>query len=142
MGYMGVLAIGFVVFREQAVMLFVGSEYEPEEIAQLVSLGSKLMIVAALFQLFDALGIVLSGALRGAGDTLWPGLVSAAIAWILIVGGGWTVMTLAPQWRSLGPWIAAGVYIIVLGLVMTWRFHRGAWRRIDLLTTPAGVDPA
>ena len=40
---------------------------------------------------------------------------------------------LLPELTSIGPWIAGGVYVCVLGLLMAWRFESGAWRKIDLL---------
>ncbi|GAF70461.1 unnamed protein product, partial [marine sediment metagenome] len=36
------------------------------------------------------------------------------------------------------PWIAASAYVIVLGMVMAWRFEGGAWQQIDLLGRGAG----
>ena len=40
-----------------------------------------------------------------------------------------------PELESVGPWIAAALYIIVLGLTMARRFEKGRWRSIRL------VDP-
>jgi len=86
------------------------------------------------------MAIVLMGALRGAGDTIWPGVVSAIEAWTLIVLAGYVIAKGAPSLGSLGPWIAASVYIIAMGLTMLARFRFGPWRKIDLLkatTVPA-----
>jgi MATE family multidrug resistance protein len=100
---------------------------------RIVRIGGNVMICAAAFQLFDALGIVYIGALRGAGDTRWPMAVSIACSWAVFVGGGIAVVNLLPQLTSLGPWLAASGYIILLGALLAWRFESGAWRRIDLL---------
>ena len=91
------------------------------------------MICAAVFQLFDAAGIVFNGALRGAGDTRWPMIAAVALSLSVLVGGGWCMVKFLPQLTSLGPYIAATVYIIILGSAMAWRFESGHWRRIDLL---------
>lgn len=132
MMYMGALAVGFVIFRDQAVRLFISEQTPPEQIDTMLIVGRRVMIVAAVFQVFDAMAIVLMGGLRGAGDTIWPGVVSAIEAWGLIVVGGLLAAELAPQWGSLGPWIAAGVYIIAMGLTMLFRFTLGPWRSIRL----------
>jgi MATE family multidrug resistance protein len=101
-----------------------------------VSIGMSLMVAAALFQVFDAVGIVFASALRGAGDTFWPGVLTVALSWGLIVGGGWALVRLAPGLGALGPWIAASAYITVLGVVLALRWQRGAWRAIRVLETP------
>ena len=83
---------------------------------------------AAFFQTLDAVGIVYIGALRGAGDTLIPGLATVVFSWLFIVFGGWLAIELLPHLTSLGPWLAATAYITALGIAMAWRFESGAWR--------------
>jgi hypothetical protein len=57
-------------------------------------------------------------------------------SWVFMVGGGVLMIALWPGLESLGPWIAAAVYIIVYGLTMQWRFAAGRWRSIRLLDEP------
>lgn len=131
--YMGVLGALFVIFREPAVRFFISDEYSPEEMAEVLRVGKRVLIISATFQIFDAMGIILTGALRGAGDTVWPGVVAAVLGWIFIVGLGALFVWQAPQMGSLGPWIAAAGYLIALGVTMAWRFKRGPWRSIRLV---------
>jgi len=138
MTYMGLCAIGFVLFRHQLVEFFLwlnkDSTPEAQAIAEQVRvIGARLLICAAVFQLFDALAITMSGALSGAGDTVWPGIVTIACSWIFIVGLGVTLSYAWPSLESLGPWIGAAVYIIVIGLLMYWRWQSDHWRSINLL---------
>jgi MATE family multidrug resistance protein len=133
MAYMTVCAVTFVLFRRELIGLFVGGDASPEQAARIIQIGATLMICAAIFQTCDALGIVYTGALRGAGDTVWPGMATMVMSWVFIVGLGWGLVMLRPQWESLGPWIGAAVYIIVYAGVMTWRFETGRWRCINLL---------
>ena len=95
------------------------------------------MICAAVFQTMDAFGITYTGALRGAGDTVWPGLVTIVYSWVFIVAGGWSIAVLWPGLESVGPWIAAAFYVLIFGVTMWWRFESGRWRKIRLLVTPA-----
>jgi MATE family multidrug resistance protein len=98
------------------------------------------MVCAAVFQTFDAVGIAYTGALRGAGDTLVPGIATIVLSWGVIVGLGAWLVSAYPSLSSTGPWIAASAYIILYGAVVAWRFERGAWRTIRLLEpTPAAV---
>jgi MATE family multidrug resistance protein len=102
-------------------------------VARIIEVGAQLMICAAVFQIFDAVGIIYTGALRGAGDTLWPGLVTMGLAWSCIVGLGWWLAVSQPQWGAVGPWIGASAYIAAVGVALAWRFERGTWRSIRLL---------
>lgn len=97
------------------------------------------MIAAAVFQLFDAIAITMSGALRGAGDTVWPGVVTIVLSWVCIVGGGHLAIALVPHWGSMGPWVGASAYIILLGVFLLARFLAGNWKRIDLLSRSASA---
>ena len=118
-----------MIFREPMVRLFtIASVNDGESAQRVVELGSQIMICAAIFQAFDAVGIVYTGALRGAGDTFWPGVITISLSWSLIVGGGVWIAYAYPQLGSVGPWIGSTVYIIVLGVAMVWRFERGPWR--------------
>jgi MATE family multidrug resistance protein len=125
------------VFRTSLVGVFVG-EGDPATATQVIEIGSRLMICAAVFQTFDAVGIVYTGALRGAGDTLVPGVATIVLSWGLIVGLGAWLTWRQPVLASVGPWIGASVYIVVYGLWMGFRFERGAWRRIRLLEPATG----
>jgi MATE family multidrug resistance protein len=113
--------------------IFVSADMPEEQKQEFIAIGAKMLILVAIFQTIDALGIVYSGALRGAGDTVWPGIVTAVYSWVFIVGGGWIAVTYFEELGSIGPWIAAAVYIILIGLTMAVRFERGGWRSIDLL---------
>jgi MATE family multidrug resistance protein len=144
MAYMGLCGLAFVLFRREMMELFVtttplageAARISPERI---VSIGEGLLVCAAVFQLFDALGIVFVGALRGAGDTRWPMIATFVLSWLFIVGGGFAATVYVPELTSLGPWIAASAFIIVLGVLMARRFNSGAWQRIDLLGRDAAA---
>ena len=139
--YMGLCGLAFWIFREEMVRFFVTvlpaepgqMEQTAEMVEEIVRIGGWMMICAALFQLFDAVGITYISALRGAGDTLAPMIFVICTSWTLVVGGGYLAVKVLPQLGSLGPWIAGSLYVAVLGVLMAWRFESGAWRKIDLL---------
>lgn len=131
--YMGSCAVAFVVFRHAMIRLFVDENTAPADAEFVVSLGAKMLIAAATFQLFDAIAMTLSGALRGAGDTVVPGIVTVVLSWTCIVLGGNLLVRYAPSLESVGPWIAASSYIACLCVFFLVRFVSGRWMRIDLL---------
>ena len=100
------------------------------------AIATQVFIFILLCQAFDALNVIFIGALRGAGDTLWPGAVQIGLAYGLGLGGSALVARLAPQWGSFGPWATASAYIAVLGMVMWGRFLGGRWRTMTVVETP------
>lgn len=134
-GYMGLCGLAFVLFRGPLVSLFIEQGTPADQAAELIRLGSLMLVATACFQLFDAVAMVMSGALRGAGDTVFPGLATVAASWLIIVGGGLAITTLAPQIESLGAWIAAALYIFSLCVILLGRFLTGKWKSIKLVDT-------
>lgn len=142
--YMGLCAVLFVLFREQLVALFLDENLDQQTKDLILGLGSTIMIVAAVFQIFDAMAIAISGALRGAGDTFWPGAATTVLAWTCIVAGGHVALHFFTELQATGPWIGAAVYIILLGLFLVHRFFKGDWksrRVLDESRVTAHVDP-
>jgi MATE family multidrug resistance protein len=141
MVYMGLCGLAFYLFRHPMVEFFVRIDTsalaDGRQAAalteQIVRVGGDIMLCAAVFQLFDAVGIIYIGALRGAGDTYWPMFMTILLSWGLVVGGGAAAVKLAPQMTSIGPWIATSLYVVVLGMVVAWRFESGPWQKIHLL---------
>ena len=124
--WMTTCAIGFAIFRHDLAAVFLDS---PDAIA----IAATLFLFAAVFQTLDALGTVYIAALRGAGDTLVPGIATVILAWTVIVGGGFLMVAVRPDLASKGPWLAATAYIVLLGVFVTVRFERGGWRSRRLL---------
>lgn len=140
MTYMGLCGLMFVIFRRPLVEFFIEPGTSGADKAELVRLGGQMLIAAACFQLFDAAAMVLSGALRGAGDTVFPGVATVISSWIIIVAGGLVMTWVFPGLQSIGPWITAALYIATLGVILLLRFLSGRWMLIDLLGH-ASVEP-
>ncbi len=133
MVYMGLCGLAFLLFRRPMIGLFLEDGADPAIAAEVIRIGSVFLVATATFQLFDAIAMVLGGSLRGAGDTIVPGVVTVVLSWALIVGGGELLVRQAPGLGSLGPWIAAAAYIIALSLFFLGRFAGGRWRSIRLI---------
>jgi len=123
--YVGLIGVCFFVFRE-AIMTFWSSD------DKVIETGAKMLILAAVYQIFQAVRTIYSGSLRGAGDTLWPAAVSALAAVVILGLGGIFVVEFLPVLGALGPWTAATVSIIAVALANRWRFKSNSWMQIDL----------
>jgi len=128
MAYMTIMGLIFAVFGADLIRAIFSQEPE------LIRLGHKLLILAALFQAFDAINIICMGALRGAGDTrymMWLTLVMAYLLFLplalfcaFVMNGG-----------AFGAWIGATAYIILLSGLLFRRFHGERWREINIFAS-------
>jgi MATE family multidrug resistance protein len=99
--------------------------------AEVLRLSRPLLALGAAFQLFDALQIVIGGALRGAGDTRWPFLVQTGLAWLLRLPLVW-LFAFAWEAGVVGAWYAEFVFILSLAAALGWRFRTGAWKDVRI----------
>jgi MATE family multidrug resistance protein len=94
-----------------------------------IALGVPLVRLGALYELVDAVAIVASGALRGAGDTRWCFAVQAVLAWLLYLPAAWFFGAFL-GFGLTGAWAGGLVYIGVMGFAFHHRFRSGAWREV------------
>lgn len=126
LAYMGFIGLCFLLFRGPIMKFWAPTD------DKVVEAGVNILLFAAVFQLFDALVITYIGALRGAGDTVWLAWISG-VTTILVLGvGGYLITKIFPGFGAMGPWSAALIEIIIIGLANRWRFKSKKWMRIDL----------
>lgn len=88
-----------------------------------VDLGASLLFVAAIFQLFDGLQAVATGALRGLGSTRMAMMVNLGGHWFVGLPIAWLLcFPLGLGVRGL--WMGLSTGLIVCGVVLTWYWHR------------------
>jgi len=90
-----------------------------------------LLRFVAVYCVFESMSLVLSSALRGAGDTLFVSVVTLLMAWLLMV--------LPSIWASNSgkslywSWGFATGYLILLSFVFWLRFWQGRWRNMRVI---------
>ena len=90
---------------------------------EVVDLGASLLLVAAVFQLFDGLQAVATGALRGLGSTRMAMMVNLAGHWFVGLPIAYVLcFTFGLGVRGL--WLGLSTGLIVCGIVLTWYWHR------------------
>src|SRR5262249_50288878 len=98
-----------------------------------VALGVPVMRVVSFALPALATINVLSGALRGAGDTRWPWLI--VLFGYLLVRMPLTYLLATPTdlgglgWGLYGAWIAMFADLSVRGILVAARFLHGGWKR-------------
>lgn len=89
--------------------------------AEVVALGSIILMIAAFFQLFDGIQGVAIGALRGAGDTRTAALVHLISDWVIGLPVAW-YFCFRRGWGAPGLWIGLSLAMILAGifLLIAW----------------------
>jgi MATE family multidrug resistance protein len=94
--------------------------------AAVLAVSVRLLHVAAIFQVFDAVNMVARGVLRGTGDVRFAAAVGITTAWLATPPLAWLL-----GWRlglgAFGGWIGLCVEIIVGAAVLTARVERRGW---------------
>lgn len=90
--------------------------------------GAQLMRWAAVFQLGDAVQVVLSGALRGAGDTRFVMFVGLGAAWGVFAPLSWWLLEVRGMGVE-GGWLAVVAWVVALSIPLAMRFRGDAWRK-------------
>jgi multidrug resistance protein, MATE family len=99
---------------------------------EVIRIGGQYLICAAVYEVFDSMYIIYVSALRGAGDTLVPAVVTGISCWTVSIGGGYAVARWVPALGFAGPWMVGCIYGAFIGIFMLARFSRGGWREIRL----------
>lgn len=129
--WQGLVGLLYLVAPAVLFVPFAKGDHAP----QVAELGVRMLMVSAVWQVFDAASLALAECLRAAGDTLFPLLARLVIAWVVFVPGSYlTVTHLGGRDVAAMAWLV--VYLALLAVVLWLRFHGGAWRRVQL------VEPA
>jgi putative MATE family efflux protein len=121
---MTVLGIFLIVFCRQIVGFFTDD-------ATVIEIGAHYLIVNGIAQPIMAVNMVLSGALRGAGDAVTPLWISALTLWGLRIP---LAIILGPVLGlgADGVWYAMLASIVISTLFFQVRFGKGKWKDIKI----------
>lgn len=114
-----VLSVFMFLFAPQIIDIFTDD-------AQVIRMGAAVLRIEAFAEPFQAVGTVMAGVLRGAGDTRWPFYAAMAGMWGARVGGALLLMSIFG--RSLNVvWVAMALDWFVRAGISLVRFWRKKW---------------
>jgi len=114
LGFMSISAIIFLSLRNYLPLLYTND-------TQVITVTAKLLIMAAIFQLFDGLQIVMISILRGIGDVKHA-MIYAFIAYILINIPLGYFLGFTLNFGIIGLWIGLIVGLFVASILFYSRF--------------------
>ena len=123
-GWMALL-FGSLFMSCSGLMLFLFSKsiariYTPEP--DVIRAGTVLLLVAAIFQLFDGLQVVATGALRGAGNTRVPMLANLIGYWIIGLPLG-AFLCFKLKLGAVGMWVGLCLALVLIGSALVGVWH-------------------
>jgi MATE family multidrug resistance protein len=135
--YMCVIGSTFVLFPHGYFELFrpKNAAFTAEE---LLTLGRTMLLLMTAWGLLDTVTIILSGALKGAGDTRFVMVYMVLGGWLALVPG--TLLLLHLGYGIIGLWVWLAAYVCVLAVGFWWRWQKGAWRSIRMIEHREGLD--
>ncbi len=126
--YSGVLAVCFLIFRVELVKVFATPD---AEFARVLALGAPMMVGMASYLVADAIILICSGVLRGAGDTRWLMVASISLHVLMVIAQYFMIMVY--QVSPITSWWCFVAMLISLAVTYLWRLLGGQWRRPERL---------
>jgi MATE family multidrug resistance protein len=122
-GFMIASGLAFVLMPEELIRLF---SDDPD----VLRVGTSLLLLAAVFQLFDGIQGVITGTLRGIGDTRTPMLVNLMAHWLVGLPISYTLCFVL-GWGVYGLWVGLSLGLIIVGVILlyVWTQKIGRYRR-------------
>ena len=123
-GLMFILGLFFIAIPEQLVVQFTD---KPE----FLTLAPPLVRICGFVQFFFGSALVLQGAMRGAGDTRVPAILSNSLTWGLRL----PLAALLGLYFGLGltgVWYALCGELLVRGIVFIIRYMQGGWLKVKV----------
>ena len=119
-----IFASFFLIFRDWLPTLYIDGDtlVNINDNKEVVLIASKLLLVAAFFQIFDGLQVAILGALRGLQDVKIPAFITFVSYWIV----GFPVsyyLGLYTSLESVGIWIGLFTGLFVASILLYIRFN-------------------
>jgi MATE family, multidrug efflux pump len=98
-----------------------------------------LLRFVAVYAFFDSVNVIVSSALRGAGDVRFVSLVSLGLSWPILVVPAW--LACSRGWGLGTAWVFATLYIVSLSVAFMLRFHQGKWKEMRVIEPRVVEEP-
>jgi putative MATE family efflux protein len=119
-----ILAAVFFFFGEQIVSLY-------SDDLDVIAQGAKILMLVALIQPLQSSQFILTGALRGAGDTRATAIITFIT--VLLVRPGLAIFCIyVLEWGLEGAWIALVADQSLRSILVLYRFNSGKWKSIKV----------
>jgi putative MATE family efflux protein len=123
-GLMGAVGIVFIAMPQPLTWIFTN---EPTLIENTV----PLVRICGTIQIFFATYLVVSFALKGAGDTKMAMKLTYSSVFLVRVPAAY-ILAFPMGWGLIGIWLALCGDLVVKSMLFAWRYFHGGWKRIEV----------
>jgi MATE family multidrug resistance protein len=123
--YAAVWVVAFGLFPHTLVGVFL-SDGDPA-----VPMAVYMLRLVSIYLFADALGLVFSGALRGAGDTVATMCISVGVHWLLLATTFVTLRVLHADPKTAWAVLVAMIWLLCGGFYL--RYKSGRWRSLQVI---------
>ena len=127
--WQGLVGLSYLIIPETLFRPFTSETATSDE---LLRTGTRLLMLSAAWQLFDATANTVAEALRAAGDTAFTLWARLLVAWLVFVPGSYVTVRYF-NGGQIGAAVWMAVYMGLLAGVLALRFRSGAWRKLELV---------
>jgi MATE family multidrug resistance protein len=126
-------ACGVLYVLGAPLLLFpYGAGADPGSWPAIAEVSTVLLRFVALYSIFDMLNLIHAAGLRGAGDTVYPMLLTLVLAWAAMLAPAWVGCVVLGAGVYFA-WSMASLYVLLLGLLMRRRFRAGHWKSMRVI---------
>jgi MATE family multidrug resistance protein len=124
--YVFLMCVFYVGFPEPIIKTFMPKDIDPASVVFLVDLGKTLLRFVVFYCLLDGLYLCCFGAIKGAGDVIFPMLAMgfwAVVGLVIPI----TILFKLDMANIYAMWYAMVFYVTALTLTGVWRFCSRKW---------------
>jgi len=130
-----IASTGVILMSSMAIIIFIWAEWFASLLTKnpaVLQETARYLRITMLSEPFLALSITLAGGLQGAGDTRGTMLIIVFAMWVIRLPLAY-VLSIIMNYGAPGVWVAMLSSLVVQGVLMTWRFHKGRWKELPLM---------
>ena len=121
-GIMGSIGLIFILFPYTVIDFF-------NTLTEASPLAASGLRFVGIFQIFDAICIVLFFAMSAGGDIKYPVYVEITMHWLVMVPMSWFF---AQEYGFWGALAVFGIQIIITAIIFIFRIKTGKWKEIEV----------
>lgn len=129
--FMGLVAILFFIFAEEAILIFNNESTNAKDLALVVATGVSCLKIICLGYLAFAYGMVISQSLNGAGDTRTPTIINLICFWAIEIPLAY-FLAKTLNWGPDGVFWAIAISESILAVIAIFVFRKGRWKTMKL----------
>lgn len=122
--FMSFVMLLFLFFSEPIIRIFTGDK-------AVVAYGAEALQIIGTAYIFYGIGMVMTQALNGAGDTRTPTVINFVCFWLFQIPLAY-FLAKGLNWKSTGAFIAIPIAETLIALVAWYYFRKGKWKEVKV----------